>query len=105
MSMTIDVRVNGDTISTVGITNTTGHMGADDVNTYEWAYFGDGRRKLADTVEHRFGDGAMVLASKVLAEIALRYEIAAGLAADTPDGPKISPEDAQPQESASGGDA
>lgn len=74
--MTIRVEINDAKIGTVGISNVGGRIGVDDVNAYEWAYFGDGERKLVGRLEHRYGDGAIVLASKVLAEIALRYQVA-----------------------------
>lgn len=77
MSMTIDVRINGQVIGSAEIVNRTCRIGIDAVNTYRWSYSGDANRVLYDTTEHRYGDGAVVLASKVLAEIALRYEIAA----------------------------
>lgn len=74
--MSIDVTVNGDTIGQVDIENRTRHTRPDDTNTYAWHYRGDGHRVLTDTVDHRYGDGAMVLASKVMAAIALRYAAA-----------------------------
>lgn len=79
MSMFIDVRINRDIIGTVEIHNVTAN-GPDPelpLHTYDWIFAGDGQRKLDGRVEHRYREGAMVLAHKVLTEIARRYEIAA----------------------------
>jgi hypothetical protein len=104
--MIIEVRINRDVIGTVEIHNVTAN-GPDPklpIHTYDWTYGSDHGAKLDGRVTHRFSDGAMVLASKVLDEIAVRYEIAAVLVADTPDSPKVSPEDVQPRETATRGE-
>lgn len=79
MSMFVEVRINRTVIGTVEIHNVTaaGPDPALPVHTYDWAFAGDGQRKLDGRIEHRYREGAMVLAHKVLAEIALRYEVAA----------------------------
>lgn len=77
MSLSIAVSINGETIGTVEVENRTRLTRPDDVNTYAWHYTGDAHRVLSDTLTHRYGDSAIVLASKVLTEIARRYEVAA----------------------------
>lgn len=42
---------------------------ADAVNTYRWVYYRDGQQVIG-SVQHRYGDGAVVLAAKVLAAVA-----------------------------------
>lgn len=79
--MSIDVRINGEIIGQVDVANRTGNAVTDEVNRYRWHFVGDGHRVLDDEIMHRYGDGAMVLAAKVLAEIAKRYEIAAAVKA------------------------
>jgi hypothetical protein len=83
MSMYVEVRINRTVIGTVEISNVTAN-GPDPelpIHTYDWTYSGDGGRELQDRIEHRYRDGAIVLAHKVLEQIALRYEIEAEVTA------------------------
>lgn len=79
MSMFVRVHVNDGLIGEVEITNRTGHTGVNDVNTYAWTFNGDGQRMLDGTVDHRYGDGAIVLAHKVIGQVAMRYQVVAHL--------------------------
>ncbi|MCG7592425.1 hypothetical protein [Mycobacterium sp. PSTR-4-N] len=76
MSLYVKLALNGDGIGDIAITRVT-DVGSepDSVNTYRWLY-DRGDDSARGLVTHRFGDGAVVLASKVLAEIALRHQIA-----------------------------
>lgn len=76
MSLTVEVRIKANLIGSVEIVNETHRIGHDEINTYSWKYSGDGHRACAGVIQHRYGDGAIVLSYKVLAEIALRYEVA-----------------------------
>lgn len=75
MPMQVAITINGGRVANIDIFNRTADLAAP-VHTYEW-WFVEGERRLADTLEHRWADGAVVLAAKVLAAVASRYEIAA----------------------------
>ncbi|GAS98844.1 Gp86 [Mycolicibacterium canariasense] len=70
MSVYVDVQVNNDPITSVGITRTTSAGSApDSVNTYRWVVYREQGRKTVGFVEHRYGDGALALTHKVLGAI------------------------------------
>jgi hypothetical protein len=80
MSMTVDVRVNGEQITRLEITNLTRQMS--DVNTYRWLYTRhdlgvvNGLLSVQEgTVEHIYEDGAMALIAKI-AQAASETEVA-----------------------------
>ena len=79
MTLNVSVDVNGAVIGSVEITNQTGGTTADSVNTYAWTYLGEGDRKLNGLIDHRYGDGALVLAANVVERIARRYQLVAHL--------------------------
>lgn len=76
MTMFVDVTANSELIARAEIVNETGGTDADSVNTYRWTYDGESGRHLEDTVQHRYGDGAIVLAHLVVAAVAARYYVA-----------------------------
>lgn len=73
--MTVDIRINGALIAQADVTNETGGTQADDVNTYRWTYQGENGQQLEDTLQHRYGDGVVLLADKVIEHIARRYRL------------------------------
>lgn len=79
MGLYVMLEINDDRIGTIAVTRTTciGEQ-SDSVNTYRWQYVRDDGSAVG-FVQHRFGDGAVALASKVLAEIAERHRIAGAL--------------------------
>lgn len=84
--MSVEVRINRDVIGTIEILNVTAN-GPDPelpIHTYDWTYSGQGFagervHKLDGRIEHRYRDGAIVLAHNVLAAVASRYQVAAHL--------------------------
>jgi len=71
MSLYIDLQVNNDPITSVGITRiSSGGTQPDSINTYRWVHYHDQGRKTEGHLEHRYGDGAIALARDVLAAIA-----------------------------------
>lgn len=67
MSVYVDVQVNNDPITSIGITRTTSAGTApDSVNTYRWVVYREQGRQTVGFVEHRYGDGALALTHKVL---------------------------------------
>lgn len=70
MSLHLDIRIGNDRIADIKITRQDIVNGKDPdaVNTYRWHYTRAGH-ELSSLVEHRYGDGALVLAQKVLGEI------------------------------------
>lgn len=87
MSLYIELQINADEIGAVEVRRTT-DVGSepDSINTYRWQYARDDGFAVG-LVTHRFGDGAIALASKVLADIAKRHQLAAQ--AQDIDEPKI----------------
>jgi hypothetical protein len=76
--MEVDLKVNTHRIGRVIITRIHPDGGPPDrVHTYTWRYSRDGQHEAVGTVEHRYGDGAVELAHKVLGELAERHRIAA----------------------------
>ena len=76
MSMYVDIAVNSELIAGVAITRTTsGGEQPDSINTYRWTHARNGDTAVG-FVEHRYGNGAIALAHKVLGEIAERHRIA-----------------------------
>lgn len=69
MTMKLEVSVAGQQICAVKIVNLTERSGLNDTNTYEFKYWHAGNQ-LIGQVDHRYGDGAMTLISKVSARIA-----------------------------------
>lgn len=79
MSLFVRVHVNEKLLGEAEIVNKTAQTGRDVSNTYEWTYRGDAGRILDGTIRHRYGDGAIVLANRVLGDIASRYQVVAHL--------------------------
>lgn len=79
--MFVRVRINAALIGTVEVVREHDDNGADvdAINTYRWTYVGEGGRKLDGTIQHRYGDGAIVLAHNALAAVASRYQLVAHL--------------------------
>ncbi len=76
MSLYVTLEINDARTGTVAITRTTSHGEQPDaVNFYRWQYWRDGESAVGH-IEHRYGDGAVVLAAKVLAEVAERHQLA-----------------------------
>jgi hypothetical protein len=76
--MEVDLKVNTHRIGRVIVTRIHPDGGPPDrVHTYTWRYSRDGQHEAVGTVEHRYGDGAVELAHKVLGELAERHRIAA----------------------------
>jgi hypothetical protein len=76
--MEVDLKVNTRRIGRVIVTRIHPDGGPPDrVHTYTWRYSRDGQHEAVGTVEHRYGDGAVALAHKVLGELAERHRIAA----------------------------
>jgi hypothetical protein len=70
VSVYVDVQVNNDPITSIGITRTTsGGSAPDSVNTYRWVVYRDQGRKTVGFVEHRYGDGALALTHKVIGAV------------------------------------
>lgn len=65
MSLYIDLTINDGPLMAIAVTRQTGRTGDDAINTYRWVYYRDGGRTIGH-VGHRYGDGAIVLARKVL---------------------------------------
>lgn len=79
MSLTFELRINTELIGAVEITRESESYSTDpdSVNTYLWSYSPDGVHwTIPAGIQHRYGDGAILLAHKVLGEVALRYQIA-----------------------------
>lgn len=76
MPMRVTVTVNNTVVGEAEIINITGNPTKRRIHLYRWTYQGENNRTLAATLQHKQADGAIVLASKVLASIALRYRIA-----------------------------
>jgi hypothetical protein len=75
--MEVDLKVNTRRIGRVIVTRIHPDGGPPDrVHTYTWRYSRDGQHEAVGTVEHRYGDGAVELAHKVLGELAKRHRIA-----------------------------
>lgn len=80
MSLYIDIRTGDERIGDIKITRL--HDEADpvntvrSVNTYRWHYTSDGLHEATGLIGHRYGDGALALAHKVLGEITERHAIA-----------------------------
>lgn len=71
MSLYVDVHVNDGALLSVAATRTDGSgCTPDSINTYRWVYYRPGGRRTIGHVEHRYGDGAVALAAKVLAAVA-----------------------------------
>lgn len=74
MSLYVDLQVNNDPITSIGITRvSSGGSQPDSVNTYRWVHYYDGRESVGH-VDHRFGDGAIALAATVLARVAEQHQ-------------------------------
>jgi hypothetical protein len=75
VSLYIELNINGDPIGQVEITRQHDDNGTalDAVNTYQWSYTRDGNTHATGEVQHRYGDGAVILANTVLTEIAKRH--------------------------------
>lgn len=72
MALHFALMVNTDPIGQVVITRTAGGSAPDDVNRYRWEYgqTATGRLEIiGGQLKHRYGDGALVLAHKVLSAI------------------------------------
>lgn len=69
MSLYLEMRINSDLVETVEVTREDGENGTDlgAVYTYRWRY-----RHVVGTVKHRYSDGVMTLAHRVLGEIEAR---------------------------------
>lgn len=82
--MFVRVRINAGLIGTVEVVREHDDNGTDvgAVNTYRWSYVGEGGRKLDGTIQHRYGDGAIVLAHNALAAVASRYQVVAHMSHD-----------------------
>lgn len=77
MSLEVDLKVNTQRIGRVIVTRIHPDGGPPDrIHTYTWRYSHDGQHETVGTVEHRYGDGAVELAHKVLGELADRHRIA-----------------------------
>ncbi len=69
MSVYLDLHINDAQLGAIAITRMTSAGGTDDaINTYRWHYACEGHQDMGSVV-HRYGDGAVVLAHKVLAAI------------------------------------
>lgn len=69
MSVYVDLHINDEQLGAIAITRMSSAGGTPDaINTYRWHYQCDGHQAVGDLV-HRYGDGAVVLAHKVLAAI------------------------------------
>ncbi len=81
MSLYVTMVINDDPVGSVTITRQHDDNGTniDAVNEYRWVYSHGGKQSAAGTVKHRYGNGAVVLASEVLNEIAARHRIAAAV--------------------------
>lgn len=81
MSLSLTIKINGEQIGYVEITRVHEHIAngpdPDSVNEYRWGYNRGGLDWAISHVTHRYGDGAVALAAKVLGEIADRHAIAA----------------------------
>lgn len=73
MALIIRLQVNSTMLKTIEVQRVEGSKDPDSINTYrcsDWPYIGPGMAALepdADLmIEHRYGDGAVVLARKVL---------------------------------------
>ena len=70
MSVYVDIQINNDPITSIGITRTTSAGSApDSVNTYRWVLYRDQGKRTVGVVEHRYGDGALALTHKVLGAV------------------------------------
>ena len=75
MSLYIDLSINDLQISGIAITRTTSHgSDPDSVNFYRWHYATKDETRTG-LVEHRYGDGAVVLARLVLQDITVMQQI------------------------------
>lgn len=69
MSLYVELQINDVPIDSVAVTRTTSHGSQpDSVNWYRWVMY-RGQGKIIGHVEHRYGDGAVALAAKVLTAI------------------------------------
>lgn len=84
MSLYIDLSINDLQISGIAITRTTSHgSDPDSVNFYRWHYATKDETRTG-LVEHRYGDGAVVLARLVLQDITVMQQIAGEAQAQSP---------------------
>lgn len=77
VSLYLDLRIGNDRVADIRVTRQDVQHGNDPerVNTYRWYYTQDGGNEDTGLIQHRFGDGAVVLAQKVLGEIIGRQAI------------------------------
>ncbi|MDH6199223.1 hypothetical protein M2272_005891 [Mycobacterium frederiksbergense] len=70
MSVYVDMQINNDPLTSIGITRTSERGSQpDSVNTYRWVLYRDQSGKTEGFVEHRYGDGAVALVHKVLGAV------------------------------------
>ena len=66
MSLYVDLQVNNDPLTSLGITRTTDNGSRpDDINTYVWTLSQNGHIHHGN-LRHRYGDGALKLAAAAL---------------------------------------
>ena len=65
----MELQINDVTIRSVAVTRTTSHGSQpDSVNSYRWVMY-RGQGQIVGHLEHRYGDGAVALAAKVLTAV------------------------------------
>ena len=74
--MFVDVVVNDTRIARAEVVNETGGTDVESINIYRWMFDGENGRHFESTLQHRYGDGAIVLADLVIAAVAARYRVA-----------------------------
>jgi hypothetical protein len=86
MTLWFDLKIGTERIASVEIVRarpTHNETDLDAVNTYQWTYTRDkGLSGATGYIDHRYGDGAIALAHKVLGLIAERHRIAAEMRPD-----------------------
>lgn len=71
MSLHVTLTINDEPIGSISITRQHDDNVTDieSTNWYRWYYYEGGRHLARGHIDHRYGDGAVILASKVLNEI------------------------------------
>jgi hypothetical protein len=86
MALWFDIKIGTERIASVEIVRarpTHNETDLDAVSTYQWTYTRDeGLPGATGYIDHRYGDGAIALAHKVLGLIAERHRIAAEMKPD-----------------------